>query len=179
VALLAGILLGSLIFPRVADVSGRKVVFYLGVFMHAILIGVILIVKQAQWFLAILFLMGIEHTARYLIGYIYISEFCLEKHRPLVTSILLFLYAQAETLCALYFYFLDWGWIYFELLGLGMAILCLPSAFFIPESPRWLIASQQYKKLLTAYKKIAKFNGEIFSAMIFKLNRRTSEKQAI
>lgn len=93
ISLLIGILLGSIIFSKMADVSGRKVVFYMGVFMHIILVSTLFIVTEAKWFFGLIFLIGIEQVARFQIGYLYLSEFCLEKNRPLVTSIALFFVA--------------------------------------------------------------------------------------
>lgn len=43
-----------------ADHQGRKWVFYMGVFMHLMLIGCTFLVEDAKWFYCVVFLMGIE-----------------------------------------------------------------------------------------------------------------------
>lgn len=78
ISFVSGIVLGMLFFPRMADISGRKSVFFLGVAMHLMLVATTFIVKEAHWFYALVFLMGIEQPARLIVGYIYLSEFCVE-----------------------------------------------------------------------------------------------------
>lgn len=59
-SMFGGLLLGLLIFPKLSDLSGRKAVFFLGVFMHLMLIATTFVVSEVQWFYGIVFLMGLE-----------------------------------------------------------------------------------------------------------------------
>ena len=78
VSFASGIILGLILFPRLADGSGRKRVFYMGVFLHAIIVGTTFITDDVGLFYGLVFLMGVEQVARFLVGYLYLSEFCLE-----------------------------------------------------------------------------------------------------
>lgn len=170
ISFFSGIILGMLMFPLIADKSGRKVVFFMGVALHLMLVLCTIIVNEAQWFYCLVFLMGIEQPARIIIGYIYLSEFCTEsgRQRALVTSIANFLVAQSATLCVIYFTMVSKHWIYFEMAGgVGLSVLSLTGMCWIPESPRWLIAQGRYTKALKVYKRIAKINGKTFSNMVF------------
>lgn len=88
---LFGLMIGTILFPRIADLVGRRMTYFLGLAMHIMLTGTLLILKEPNWFYAIIFLMGIEQPARFLVGYIYLSEMCSEEKRPIVTSIAMFL----------------------------------------------------------------------------------------
>lgn len=66
-----------------------------------------------------------------------------------------------------------------EVAGLGIAVFAVLGLFFIPESPRYLIAHEKYSKAFTVFKKIAKINGKKFTQIMFKLSqRKASEEEA-
>ena len=147
----------------------------MGVFMHVMLVSTSFMTTEPSWFYSLVFLMGIEQPARFVVGYVYLSEFCLEKfQRPIVTTIALFFVAESATLCALYFLYINKSWVGFEVIGLSFALLCLISMAVIPESPRWLISKGMYRDALKVYTKIAKINGKVFTEMIYKLSRENS-----
>ena len=45
--MLTGIITGSMLFPKLADVAGRKPVFYIGCLMHIVFGGTLILVKEA------------------------------------------------------------------------------------------------------------------------------------
>lgn len=164
--------MGMILFPTLADQAGRKTVFYLGVILHILLVATSFVTYDLGFFYALVFFMGLEQTARFMLGYIYLSEFCAEKtQRPLVTTVANLLVACTGILCAFYFKWISKSWLPFEIVGLLMAAVSLCSVFFMPESPRWLIAKGKYKRALGVYKQIARTNGRVFTDMVFKLSR--------
>ena len=90
VCLLAGFSVGMVVFPIISDKLGRKKTFLIGLILHAMLGGTILILKEVTWFYSVVFLMGMEHPARFIVGYIYISELCTSSMRPLFSTAALF-----------------------------------------------------------------------------------------
>jgi Sugar (and other) transporter len=88
-----------------------------------------------------------------------------------VTTIALFVSAESAMICAIYFRSIGKRWEYFEIVGLSMSLICLFSVCFIPESPRWLISRGKFKRAFDVYKQIAKFNGVLFTDMIYRLTR--------
>ena len=60
ISFLTGLILGMIIFPKLSDLSGRKSVFYMGVFMHVMLVLTSFMTTEASWFYGLLFFMGIE-----------------------------------------------------------------------------------------------------------------------
>lgn len=121
--------------------------------------------------------MGMEQVARFTVGYVYLSEFCSDTfQRPFVTTIAMFISAESAMICAIYFRFIGKNWEYFEFLGLSMAVISLFSVCFIPESPRWLISRGKFKRAFDVYKKVAKFNGVLFTDMIWKLGRNSTRE---
>lgn len=172
ISFLAGTLLGLTFLPRLADLAGRKTVYYLGILIHVILVSTSFLVKDDSIFYGLVFLMGLEQVARFTVGYVYLSEFCCNHiQRPLVTTLAMFISSESAMICAIYFRYISKKWQYFELVGLGMSLIALFSVCFIPESPRWLISRGRYKKAFEVYKRVAKFNGVLFTDMIWRLTR--------
>jgi OCT family organic cation transporter-like MFS transporter 4/5 len=150
------------------------------VILHILLVATSFVTYDLGFFYALVFFMGIEQTARFLIGYIYLSEFCAERtQRPLVTTAANLLVALTGILCALYFKWISKSWLPFEIVGLLMAAVSLCSVFFMPESPRWLIAQGKYKQALKVYKRIAKVNGKVFTEMIFRLSKSQASEELV
>jgi MFS family permease len=111
ISFLAGILLGLTFLPRLADVAGRKTVYYLGLLIHVILVSTSFLVKDDSIFYGLVFLMGLEQVARFTIGYVYLSEFCCNHiQRPLVTTIAMFISAESAMICAIYFRYIAKKW---------------------------------------------------------------------
>ena len=51
------------------------------------------------------------------------------------------------------------NWIYFALIGQFLAIFSAIACYFLPESPRYLLATKRYAALILILEKMAKFNG--------------------
>ena len=62
--------------------------------------------------------MGIEQPARFIVGYIYLSELCPEKQRPIVTSIGMFFASEMMMIAALYFRYMSRDWTYLAMFGI-------------------------------------------------------------
>ena len=169
---LLGMVIGTILFPRIADLVGRRMTYFLGLAMHIMLTATLLILKEPNWFYAIIFLMGIEQPARFLVGYIYLSEMCPEDKRPIVTSIAMFFVAQAVTFACVYFLAISKNWLWLEIAGLGMSCIAMFGLCFTTESPRYLIANEKYKPALKVFKTIAKRNGKKFTQVMFHMSQR-------
>ena len=92
--------------------------------------------------------MGMGTSARYLVGYIYLSELLHPSIRNFPLSFSLFLTAQSATLATLFFWFIAKDWIYLQLVSILLAFMSLLAVFFLPESPTFLLAQGQYKKAI-------------------------------
>ncbi|CDW81334.1 solute carrier family member 5 [Stylonychia lemnae] len=167
-----GLVIGTLVFPRVGDIAGRKKTYMIGLAIHILLSATMLILREPKLFYAIIFLMGIEQPARFLIGYIYLSEMCQEKHRPLVLSLAFFVITQSVTFACLYFSFLSKHWIPLELIGVIITVIAFIGGVWIPESPRYLISKGQYYDAYRVFNSIARVNGKRFSMIQFKLSSK-------
>lgn len=76
IILFLGIIFGSLIMTKIADVAGRKPVFFFGLLIHIVAVSATFLITDAGWFLFFIFVIGIGTSARYLVGYVYVSELC-------------------------------------------------------------------------------------------------------
>lgn len=82
------------------------------------------------------------------------------SHRVLCTIVLNIAYSIGLVLLACIVYVVrDWRYLS---LAVSLPLLLLYSCFFIlPESPRWLIATGNFKRAAKVMKTIARFNGKI------------------
>jgi MFS family permease len=63
-----------LIFPRLSDIYGRKKVFYIGLGVYLFVVIFLLIFSNLYFYYVLIALMGVGLPARFLVGYIYLSE---------------------------------------------------------------------------------------------------------
>jgi MFS family permease len=73
-----GVVLGSLILPRLSDMVGRKNVMFFGITLHLIPSAVILFTKNLNLALSMVFIMGFAMAGRNFVGYVYLTEHLME-----------------------------------------------------------------------------------------------------
>ena len=87
---ITGVVLGTLIFPRLADIYGRKKVFYIGLSIYLTIVGFLLTFTNLYLYYFFIFLMGLGLPARFMIGYVYLNELIPTKYSPYIASLGLF-----------------------------------------------------------------------------------------
>lgn len=96
--------------------------------------------KSLDLSICMMTLCGVVTSGRILVGYVYASEFLTKKWRILFGSLLISIDGSTSLWAAIYFDWINKHAIYFELIGICIAIGCLIlHAIFIPESPIWLL----------------------------------------
>jgi MFS family permease len=69
-----GVMIGCLVFPRLADLKGRKPLFIFGLALH--IFSMVVLVLSSSVYISYIgtFLLGAATTARYFVGYAYTIE---------------------------------------------------------------------------------------------------------
>ena len=119
----AGLVTGSLIFPRLGDIYGRKSIAVLGNFAHIATGASILLTRSFSLALAMNFSMGFFLAARQFVGYAWLAENLCTTDMPWATVIIFG--GDALTLFVTSFYFehisKDWSLIY----GIPLIFHCI------------------------------------------------------
>lgn len=69
-----------MIFPRMADIYGRKYIFIFGLYLHTIILVCFLFIKTLSYVYLLVFIYGIAEGAKDYIAYIYLMEFMPLKY---------------------------------------------------------------------------------------------------
>jgi MFS family permease len=67
-------IIGVTIFPRLADIYGRKRIFLGGLFAHTILLSILLLMKSLNTAYILVFLYGLAEAAKDYAGIVYMLE---------------------------------------------------------------------------------------------------------
>ena len=132
--------LALLLIPRYADKVGRKWLF-LG--SHLIECGLFLgtLITQNYWVMVgLVGSMGAAAAGRLNVGSVYLTEWCLRKHQTIVHAFSLTGLSTFLASYVLFYWFISNDTRYVSTLGCAICFLTTILAFFIPESPRFLVA---------------------------------------
>ncbi|PIK53685.1 putative solute carrier family 22 member 3 [Apostichopus japonicus] len=162
-----GVIVGAFIFGYISDRVGRKRVLTVALLCQGCL-GVLEAFSPTYIFFVIVrFFMGIFDQGYQLPGYTMTSEMFTPKRRPYAFTMLLnFWAAGILTFPILAFFIQDWRTL--------QIVISVPFflfhliAWFIPESPRWLISVGRYKEATNVFAKIARLNGRKIDPMTMK-----------
>ncbi|CDW72064.1 organic cation [Stylonychia lemnae] len=155
-----GAFIGSLIIPRLADVYGRKRPYLFGLCLYACTAFIYPFSTSLYLNYFLIFLGGISESGRYYVGFVYLQELMPQSHQTYIGLNIFMVHGFAKLWYDVYFYKISKNWIFMNYSSIIKAILCLISVHFIlPESPRYLLSSNQNDKARESFRKIARFNG--------------------
>lgn len=108
--LFLGIIIGALIFPRAADLMGRKPVILLGFLLHIVIMLLFLFCQGIKEMLYVsIFLLGFKSLMNSQIAYILLLETVAADKRNQYGSIIITLDSIWQILIVAYYYvFMDW-----------------------------------------------------------------------
>ncbi|CDW80647.1 organic cation [Stylonychia lemnae] len=153
-----GAFIGSIIIPRLADIYGRKKPYMFGLILYALtsLIYPFSTSLYLNYFL--IFLGGISEAGRYYVGFVYLQELMPTTHQTYVGINIFMAHGFAKLCYDLYFYQITKNWVYLNYSAIVMAFTCIICMQFMPESPRYLLSSNQKEEAEKSFETIAKFN---------------------
>ncbi|XP_069755118.1 organic cation/carnitine transporter 2-like [Narcine bancroftii] len=162
-----GVLVGSFISGQLSDKCGRKVILF-GVMVVQCVSG-ILQAFSPNWeiFCLLNFIIGMGEISIYMVAFVLGTELLGKSIRILFCTVgVCISYAIGYMLLPLLaFYIRSWRMLLLALSFFNLA--CIPSLWFIPESPRWLMLKGRSKEAEKILKYIAKKNDIIAPDVLF------------
>jgi putative MFS transporter len=160
-ATLFGLFAGSLIFGRITDRIGRKMLFFVHLLALLLLSLAQFVVNTPEQLFTVRFLMGVAIGADYAVSITLLSEYAPRKHRGALLSLLNVLALVGFLLAFLVAQPLEgvggddnWRWLLASSAVIAAAVLLLRIG--APESPRWLWQKGRHEE---ANAIVAKFYG--------------------
>ena len=158
---------GCIISGIAADVFGRKrvlIVTLLVTIVSSILCSYIRNVWQLTCMRGIL---GAGQMSTYAIGFITLSEFVTPSYRTLSANMFQCMFCISQILLdAIAFY--ERKWRRLQLYTTFPSIIPLIIFFFIPESPRFLLANRRKDEAVRVLQKVGKYNGKSPTSLFLK-----------
>ncbi|XP_054002072.1 organic cation transporter protein-like [Hylaeus anthracinus] len=154
-ALSLGKLLGSAFFGIFADRYGRKVSYVIGIILLIISGPAGALVPWYWGFMISRFFNGVSHAAIQYSAFTTLTEVACEKHRQWMGIAYNTGYASGIVIIPAVAYFIH-EWRYVQLAISLPALLLLIHLWYMPESPRWLIAHNRRKEAKTLIEKASK-----------------------
>lgn len=156
----AGLVLGSLILPRLSDKLGRKKLSALGGMLHVLSSLVILSTSSIQLAFAMIFVSGFAFAGRVFVGYVWMTEHMRVQDVPKATAAMFAIDSLCIMNAAIYFQYISKDWTYFFAVPVfGMLLTTLYLIFFVSESPKFLHSIGERERAREILEGIAKSNG--------------------
>ncbi|CAE1142031.1 SLC22A4_5 [Acanthosepion pharaonis] len=157
-----GMTVGSLPSGWLADRFGRKTIIISGVVLQGISCLSLSQMQNIYAILSLRFLAAVADSGVVIPSAVFGAEISSKEGRKEAAIALHFSYAVGCLITSLFAYLIrNWS-----LLLLVLSIQSLPMVFiyiwFVPESPRWLLAMKKYKSAEKVFKKMAKMNKSDF-----------------
>lgn len=152
---MAGVLLGCLVSGHLADMIGRKPTYFIAILVTVVFNIAGYFSPSWQVYSALRFLIGIGIGFYLTVQYSFTNEFASAKWRPPIVTTPS--WATEASLFAL----VAWGLHDWKKIHLAIACVGTPFLFtwwIMPESFRWLVTKQRFKKAQTVVNFIAKVN---------------------
>ncbi|KAF2195989.1 general substrate transporter [Delitschia confertaspora ATCC 74209] len=151
--------------PFIADHFGRKSAIAIGCLIMIVGAAVQAAAKNVDMFMAGRFFMGFGNSLAQLSSPLLLTELCHPQHRARVTTVYNCLWNVGAIICTWLTFGTkrissDWSWRIPALTQAFPSVIQLIFIFWIPESPRWLIAKERNEEALNILGKYHA-NGDI------------------
>jgi MFS transporter, putative metabolite:H+ symporter len=156
----AGVVIGSLVLPRLSDIYGRRKIAIIGNYMHLIPGSIFLMTQDFYLSLLLIFFMGIAMGGRVFVGYVWMSENMRVKDVSKATAAMFTIDALAIYVAAVYFKrHKDWTLLF----GIPLLIQCFAIVGLLLQfdSPKFYHGVGDYEMARKALTHIGRVNGKL------------------
>ncbi|KAJ8383078.1 hypothetical protein SKAU_G00038560 [Synaphobranchus kaupii] len=163
-----GVLTGSFVSGHISDRFGRKSLLFLTMAVQTIFSLIQVASVNWEMFSILYFIIGMGQISNYIAAFILGNELLGESFRLAFSTLgMCVFYALGYTVLPLCAYFIR-SWRILLLVLTLPGFLYIPLWWFIPESPRWLLAQGRLKEAEDIVRAAAKKNGVTPPSVIFR-----------
>lgn len=165
--LVAGIMIGAVVFCYVSDRLGRKIVF-LFCQMCLGIVGIITAFSPYfEIFIVLRFFTGALLMGEMLTGFVLVCEMFPARHRAFVGCVIQCFWAAGSTCLTLLAYLIE-DWRYLQFTISLFSLLSIPLYWFLRESVLWTLANGRIEETEETLRIAARMNGFTFEEPILK-----------
>ena len=160
-ATFVGWALMTLVIPPMADKYGRRNIFLVTSLVAAIIMAAQLILaKNIYVTFVLMLLIGMTFPGNTSIAFVYMCEFLTPDQQVVFSTVCMFFDCTVFLQFTIYYWLVTNNYIWLTSFGAILTIVgTLGAYFFMPESPLWLLTTNQHDKAHESIKKILDFNG--------------------
>lgn len=147
-----------LIVPHLADKLGRKWIYTVSRLVDCLCFVALLVSRSYTLSAAALTILGVCTAGRLNVGNVYLSEWFPRRTQTFVLCVRLIEQASIFTLVTLYFWLFGNEWVKVGYVGMGFCVLSMAATYFVPESPRLLLAQGKLDEFKRAIETLARWN---------------------
>ncbi|KAK9693113.1 Sugar transporter [Popillia japonica] len=157
ITFMAGVLFGSFIFGLLADNYGRKRILIICIILQFIF-GIASAVSPMYYiFLSSRFLLALANGGTVIISFVLCMEVVSGKWRTIIPILYQIPFGIGNTIMATLAYFIK-EWRELQLVLSSLSAVFLIYIWFLPESPRWLVATGRKDKAVKTLEKALRIN---------------------
>jgi MFS family permease len=149
-----GMAIFSVILPNLSDKKGRKMMFFICLFICWLGYVVLIFLPSANyptnpevvyWIIFLMFILGSIEAGRSASGYAYFIELAPERYMKLTGTLWLIMDGSTYLWLTIYYRWIAKDWIPTIEFAVAYIFVCLLILlFYIPESPKWLYDKKRY-----------------------------------
>lgn len=154
----AGVMAGSGIFGILADYYGRKIPMIIAIALMSLTGIAQILANNYLTFLILTFFNAIGSSGVYPPAFVLCFEMVGRSKRVAASVVLNYFYSLGGALTGMIAWLVK-DWVLLLIWISVPPILFVSYYWFVPESPRWLLAKKRHQKALVIIQKAAKLNG--------------------
>ncbi|CAH0605681.1 unnamed protein product [Chrysodeixis includens] len=156
--LMFGVVIGLSVFGWISDRFGRRIALIISPILAVIFMVSSSFTSSFWIFTTLRFFVGVASGGIMSITSVYVLELVGPQYRELAGTLILIPDALAEATLSVFAYLSPTWNIYILALSVASIIITF-TQFFLPETPRWLVARRMADKAVVVMTKAAKFNN--------------------
>ncbi|GJQ74600.1 hypothetical protein Trydic_g21458 [Trypoxylus dichotomus] len=178
ITFMSGVLVGSLVFGLLADRYGRKKILIICIILQ-FTFGIASAISPMYFvFLGSRFLLALANGGTVIISFVLCMEVVSGKWRTIIPILYQIPFGIGITIMAVLAYFIR-EWRELQLVLSSLSAVFLVYIWFLPESPRWLVATGRKEKAVKTLEKALRFNKSRENNIANILNKYTSSEKKV